>query len=136
EHVDADLEPGRAVDDLVAAVCRREPGVGARDVERLGRPQGAWFAHRHSGSFSYFAAASEERSASTEMLSNWLGGSRIAPERSARPPRFTGKAVASPAAKTSSRPTTQPLPSVRMKPFESLGMPLIRGPLRRGRATT
>src|SRR5207237_697303 len=43
EHVDADLEPGGAVDDLVAAGVGCEPFLDAGDVERLRCPQGTWF---------------------------------------------------------------------------------------------
>jgi hypothetical protein len=43
QHVDADLEAGRAVDDLIAAVARGEPVLRAGDVEWLSRSQGTWF---------------------------------------------------------------------------------------------
>jgi len=52
EHVDADLEARRAVDDLVAAVGRREPLLHRADVERA-----------HSASLSL------ERGGSAEGLS-------------------------------------------------------------------
>jgi hypothetical protein len=39
EDVDAELEPGRAVDDLVAPGRSREPFLGPGDIERLCHPQ-------------------------------------------------------------------------------------------------
>ena len=61
-----------------------EPVLRAGDVEGLGRSQGTWFTHRHLGSLTYFALASEERSASTGTPSGSIRGSRMAPDRSAR----------------------------------------------------
>jgi hypothetical protein len=36
EHVDTDLEPAGAMDDLVAAAARLEPALGLADRERVG----------------------------------------------------------------------------------------------------
>ena len=54
----------------------------------------------------------------------------------ASPPCLSGRVVMSPTAQTSSAPRTRPKPSTGTKPCSSHGRPGMRGPLKRGSATT